>query len=68
MIIQKNLKKKKCPKNHKEKRKKNFFSSKIYSLIHIEGKNSYNTKPPKSDFLLDNYHYETAFLLMAMLL
>ena len=54
------------PKKPQRKKKKNFFSSKIYSLIHIEGKNSYNTKPLKSDFLLDNYHYETSFLLIAI--
>ena len=43
----------------KVKTKKIIFSSKIYSLIHIDAKNSRYTKPPKSDFLLDNYDYET---------
>jgi DNA mismatch repair ATPase MutL len=47
-------------KKKKEKTKKIFFSSKIYSLIHIDAKNSRYIKPPNSDFLLDNYDYETA--------
>ena len=42
------------------KKEKTILSSKIYSLIHIDANNSTNKKPPSSDFLLDNYDYETA--------
>ena len=39
---------------------KKILSSKIYSLIHIDANNTNNKRPPSSDFLLDNYDYETA--------
>ena len=47
-------------KINKEKIK---INSKGYSLIQLDADNSkQNTKPPNSDFLLDNYDYETALI------
>ena len=47
-------------KTNKEKIK---INSKGYSLIQLDADNSkQNTKPPNSDFLLDNYDYETALI------
>ena len=45
-------------KNYKNVKK--ILSSKIYSLIYIDANNTNNKRPPNSDFLLDNYDYETA--------
>ena len=36
------------------------FSQKNYSLIQIDANNKLNKKPPSSDFLLDNYDYDSA--------
>ena len=41
---------------------KQVLSSKCYSLIQIDANNSINKRPPNSDFILDNYDYETALI------
>ena len=51
---------KNIPKINQNKQKKIILSSKYYSLIQIDANNSTNNKPQNSDFLLDNYDYETA--------
>ena len=52
-------KKKNIRANRRQKVK---LSSKTYSLIQIDANNSSDNKPPSSDFLLDNYDYESAVL------
>ena len=46
----------------KNKQNEIILSPKYYSLIQIDANNSTNNKPQSSDFLLDNYDYETAIL------
>jgi hypothetical protein len=53
-------KKSKKPVKTVNKKEKIKISSKNYYLIQMDANNTGNKRPPSSDFLLDNYEYETA--------
>ena len=57
---EKNLTNNNGAKIKKNKKKNSILSSNSYSLIQIDANNSIDYKPQNSDFILDDYDYETA--------